>query len=276
MVHLDRIDELFSFVIPTRRRPDCLARALDCMPVGAKVFVVDDGADHDRCIDGLPQLDSPNISVIKNEAPMGASYSRNLGASYVNTDWICFLDDDDSLSREYIRAISSLMKASPEVEAWVPDTVGGPSRMTGLVSVDDVMTRNRVGGCSGLVIKKSLFERIGGFDEDYSSMQDWDLWIRLIEHNALYYSGLSGVVYDTGSIEKITHNLVKKYTGLRRLFFCHHSFWSEQARRHHILRLWALRLLLQPTGAHVVCKLRFAIRCPLILFYFLKWKRYSQ
>lgn len=277
MVDLERIDELVSFVIPTRKRPDLLARALDSLPTRARVFVVDDGAgDHDGSIDELPQLALSNISVIKNEAPMGASFSRNLGASYVNTDWICFLDDDDCFTREYIRAILSLIRESPEVEAWVADTVGGSQRMTGLVPADDVMARNKVGGCSGLVIKKSLFDRVGGFDADLRSMQDWDLWIRLLENDALYYSGLSGVIYDTGSIEKITHNLDNKYTGLRRLFFCHHSFWSDRARRHHLLRLRALRLLLQPAGTHVFCKLGQAIRSPLILFYFLRWKRYSQ
>jgi hypothetical protein len=83
------------------------------------------------------------------------------------------------------------------------------------------------GGCSGLLIRASLFSGIGGFDERLPAMQDWDLWIRLIERQALYYSGIEGVVYDSDSTQKITHNLKAKYLGLRRLYFKHFDVWTS-------------------------------------------------
>ncbi|MDB2310612.1 glycosyltransferase family 2 protein [Opitutales bacterium] len=265
----------FSIVIPTCKRLTSLARALDSLPEGAQVYIVDDsGEDSDDCIDALPQIQSLDVTVIKNDVSRGASYSRNLGASLVSREWICFLDDDDRLTDEYFRSLLKLTDSSPHVAAWIPDTVGGLRHEYGCVPANDVMKRNRVGGCSGFFVRKSLFDRIGGFDVDLRSMQDWDLWIRLLECDALYYSGQSGVIYDTSSRDKITHDLFKKYVGLRRLIFKHHGFWSHKTRKHHILRLWALRFLLSPKAIRTRRSFLRASRYPLLFIYFLKWSRY--
>jgi GT2 family glycosyltransferase len=137
-----------------------------------------------------------------------------------------------------------LLCSDPKVQAWIPDVQNAWQRHLSPVERSDALACNRVGGCSGFLIRKSLFEAVGGFDEDFPSMQDWDLWLRLIERNALYYSGVTGVIYDPNSEQKITHNLLAKYRGLRRLYFKHLNLWTPSAREQHLLRLWALRRLL--------------------------------
>jgi GT2 family glycosyltransferase len=175
---------------------------------------------------------------------MGAAFCRNQGVRQAQTEWLLFLDDDDQLCEGFFDSMIQLLGSDPKVQAWIPDAQKARQRHLSPVELSDALVRNRVGGCSGFLIRKALFEAAGGFDEGFPSMQDWDLWLRLIERNALYYSGVVGVIYDPNSEQKITHNLLIKYRGLRRLYFKHLNLWSLSAREQHLLRLWALRRLL--------------------------------
>ena len=184
------------------------------------------------------------VQCLENSKRMGAAACRNKGAEEAQSEWLLFLDDDDQFCEGYLDSMTQLLSSHPQVQAWIPDVQNARQRKLSPVELSDAQARNRVGGCSGLLIRKSLFEAIGGFDEKFPSMQDWDLWLRLIERNALYYSGVAGVIYDSNSEQKITHNLSAKYRGLRRLYFKHFNLWTPSARQQHLLRLWVLRRLL--------------------------------
>lgn len=184
------------------------------------------------------------VQLLENRKRLGAAACRNQGVRQAQTEWLLFLDDDDQLCEGYFDTMTQLLSSHPQVQAWIPDVQNARQRKLSSVPLSDALARNRVGGCSGFLISKKLFEGIGGFDEDFSSMQDWDLWLRLIERNALYYSAVAGVIYDSNSEQKITHNLSAKYRGLRRLYFKHQSVWESPTRKQHLVRLWVLRRLL--------------------------------
>lgn len=235
-----------SLVIPTRNRPLALERALASGGVGIEsVFVVDDYSS----VSALEQVrrvcrSDNRVQLLENSRRMGAAICRNQGVRGAQTEWLLFLDDDDQLCEGFFDSMVQLLGSDPKVQAWIPDVRNAWQRHLSPVERSDALARNRVGGCSGFLIRKSLFEAVGGFDEDFPSMQDWDLWLRLIERNALYYSGVTGVIYDPNSEQKITHNLLAKYRGLRRLYFKHLNLWTPSAREQNLLRLWVLRRLL--------------------------------
>lgn len=235
-----------SVIIPTCERPHELERALASLNSSVEfIFVVDDCSS--AIVRGevahVCERDS-RVQLLKNSERQGASYCRNFGADRAQTEWLLFLDDDDQLCDDYLQAMDALLHAHSEVSAWMADVQNSTERRTMPVSLSDAQACNRVGGCSGLIIRKSEFDAVGGFDAQFASMQDWDLWLRLIERKALYYSGVVGVVYDTKSDQKITHNLKSKYLGLRRLYYKYADLWTPSARRQHLLRLWVLRRLL--------------------------------
>ena len=185
------------------------------------------------------------------------------------------MDDDDQLCASYIERMHERIKMFPEVEVWVPDRVGVKNRKLGLVPEKDLMFRNRVGGCSGLLIRKTIFNEIGGFDPDFPSMQDWDLWIRLLARKALYYSGESGVIYDKTSTNKITHDILAKYRGSRRLLLKHRFFWEPSSRRRHIARCQALRLIIMPKQ-NIFWQLKCLLMIPESMIYYMRWHKFRN
>jgi glycosyltransferase involved in cell wall biosynthesis len=255
-----------------------LKRCLESIPRGlANVVVVDDASNAQR---GLTSEDVcrgfSGVTYVKNLERRGACFSRNLGAAGALGHWLCFLDDDDRLDSSYIDAMSELIAAQPHVSAWIPDVIGAKARRLMPVPDVDLQVTNRVGGASGFFIKKTFFYESGGFDENFPSMQDWDLWLRLISRKALYYSGVSGVFYERNSNQKITHNLGAKYHGLRRLYFKHLNFWKPSVCRQHLVRLWVLRQLLEPSGPRFFKCLRRSLCWPKAFAYYLKWRRFLR
>ena len=235
-----------SLIIPTRNRPQALERALASGGMGIEsVFVVDDCSS----VSVLEEVrrvcrSDARVQLLENRKRLGAAACRNKGAEEAQSEWLLFLDDDDQFCEGYLDSMTQLLSSHPQVQAWIPDAQNARQRNLSPVELSDAQARNRVGGCSGVLIRKALFEAAGGFDEDFPSMQDWDLWLGLIERHALYYSGVAGVIYDSHSEQKITHNLSAKYRGLRRLYFKHFNLWTPSARQQHLLRLWVLRRLL--------------------------------
>ena len=211
------------------------------------------------------------VQLLNNAERQGASFCRNLGAEQAQTEWLLFLDDDDQLCDNYLQAMDALLHGHSDVSAWMPDVQHSTRRRMLPVSLSDAQARNRVGGCSGLIIRKTEFDTVGGFDAQFPSMQDWDLWLRLIERKALYYSGVVGVVYDTKSDQKITHNLKSKYLGLRRLYLKYTKLWSLSARKDHLVRLWVLRRLLSGRRGLLEnwCASRYQLRA---LYYTYRWR----
>lgn len=265
-----------AVVIPTRNRAKLLVRALASVDEGLDVVVIDDASDLKTRASNQKITEGSSGIYIYNKARRGAAKSRNLAAAEVSNEWLCFLDDDDQLVEGFFTTVKQQIEGQPEVEAWVPDVVGGGRRRRHPVGLNDIRLRNQVGGCSGLLIRKALFEDLGGFDEAFESMQDWDLWIRLIERHALYYSGVTSVIYDSASEGKITHDLKAKYRGLRRLYLKHHQVWSVASRKQHLVRLWALRQLLEPAGPRWFACFRRALVWPASLGYYLKWRKFLK
>ncbi len=239
--------------------------------------MVDDGSSSavKAEVEAISRSDT-RAQLLSNDTCRGAAYCRNQGASLAETNWLLFLDDDDQLSQGYMGAMRLLVAAHPEVQAWIPNFQKGKSRMQSPVPLEDVSVRNTAGGCSGLLIQASLFSKVGGFDERLPAMQDWDLWIRLIERQALYYSGIEGVVYEFDSTQKITHNLKAKYSGLRRLYFKHFDARTQSVRQEHLVRAWALRQLLEPSGPRLfICIMRI-LSWPKATIYYLKWGKFRD
>jgi len=189
------VQPLVSIVIPTKDRPTHLVRAVRCAldqaDVEVEVVVVDDGSRRPAEAVLRHELDrAPDrLRVVRSASSSGVARARNRGAALACGHWLGFCDDDDmwaptklsahlaGAGRSAAWSCSGAVKVDERFHAF---EIHHPPRPGELLR--QLLARNVIpGGASSVVIRTELFELVGGFDPSFSTLADWDLWIRLAE-----------------------------------------------------------------------------------------------
>jgi len=186
-----------SVIIPTYNRESYLSRAIDSVISQTlkpfEIIVIDDGSS-----DGTKNLIKNNYSDIKliTQKNKGVSAARNIGIIKSRGDWIALLDSDDEWEKTKLELQSQEVLKNPQYlichtnEIWIRDGV----------RVNQKKKHQKFGGyiykkcldiCrispSSAMIKKTLFNEIGFFDENLRLCEDYDLWLRItLKHKVLF------------------------------------------------------------------------------------------
>ncbi len=152
------------------------------------VIVVDDGstdpATH-RALQALP----PEVEVIR-QANAGLSAARNAGLHRARTRYLIVLDADDRLPPGALAALREPLDGVPDARAG--GRLGftyGRMRYFGdweaeipLPAYDPfkLLYRHTIG--STCLMRREVFEDVGGFDPAFPAFEDWDFWLSALEH----------------------------------------------------------------------------------------------
>lgn len=186
-----------SVVIPSYNRKHTLEHALQSVfdqesPV-EEVILVDDGSS-----DGsktMVEQAFPGVKILRQQN-LGVSAARNRGIEAARFDWIALLDSDDSWLPAKIGEIRRAHRQHPEFVLFHSDEIW----MRNGVRVNPMVKHRKSGGwifeqclplCaispSASVIKKSVLESLGMFDETLPACEDYDLWLRLCHRYPVHY-----------------------------------------------------------------------------------------
>jgi glycosyltransferase involved in cell wall biosynthesis len=188
---------LVTAIIATHNRAYCLPRALDSIYAqeglgtlyDLEVVVVDDGST-----DSTPEVVRPykNLTYIRLSVNRGISAAINEALRVSRGSYISFLGDDDEWLPQKLRVQVPLMEAHPDVgvvygqslrrfgeKEWLtPDLTRAHSGQVFLAMLMD----NFCGHHASTLVRRSAFDRAGGFDESLLSYEDWDVSLRLAFH----------------------------------------------------------------------------------------------
>ena len=190
------IDQV-SVIIPVHNRPALLKRAILSVRnqtlAPLEIIVVDDGSDEHSFADTIASF--PEVHFYKQENH-GVSHARNSGIKKAKGEWIAFLDSDDIWDPFKLQKQNMSLIEHPNAlllhtdEKWIRKNklVNPPTYMD--KSNNKLFSRSLkrcIIGCSTVVIKRSVFDTVGFFDETLKVCEDYDLWLRfLIEHGPLH------------------------------------------------------------------------------------------
>lgn len=227
----------FSVVIPSYNRPkeiiECLNSLKEQTYSNFQVVVIDDCSE--IVVSEIVDTEAYpfKLRIHRNTKNMGAAASRNAGIDLSEYEWISFLDDDDIWKKDKLEIMNKNILKNPETNFIYHNTeIKLVNENTSYIANRELpsdffkalLVKNIVGGTSMVSVKRSLFEKYGKFDEEMTSLEDYELWLRLAKHSRplLIEQPLTLYLYRTGrsSVSKnVESNLVsieyinRKYSG---------------------------------------------------------------
>lgn len=184
-------DFSITCVIPTHARDDLLAIALASVLAQTylpdAVVVVDDVGSPETQRLVRSYGDRATYLNAAGGENAGASRSRNLGASRAASTYLAFLDDDDRWEPSFLAdCLAELTRSgSSLVAAWGAREVNGHLYPNSL-SVEPGVTGNQAlahnPGVTGsnFLVRRSVFEALGGFDAGLPVYNDLDFFVRFL------------------------------------------------------------------------------------------------
>ena len=186
-----------SVIIPTYNRRAMVREAIDSVlaqtAAGFELIVVDDGSS-DGTGEDLARFSAEHSDTIRIEhtTNRGPAAARNRGVAMARAPLIAFLDSDDLWAPKKLGRHLEFMCENPGCaisqtdEIWIRNGRRVNPGMRHRKRAGDFFIeslRTCLVSPSAVLMTKKLFDSIGGFDEDMSAAEDYDLWLRIqVEH----------------------------------------------------------------------------------------------
>jgi len=249
-----------SVIIPCYRDSVTLERAIKSVLAQSypaiEIIVVNDCSPESEDINCIVAR-YPKIRYLCNEINLGLAASRNAGIAAASGDYIALLDADDEYHPEKISHQMKEMEPGIAVTCgWLNVELDGCKTVSRLASqgirvyrnLDQIIFRNTLNG-AGLLIERSLFLSLGGYDSSLRSCEDFDFWLRLLENKILikdigdplylYYNNPYGLSKDFLNISKWEAETIRRHS-LRS-----GKSWSHSMRGMLVCLVWISRQLIR-------------------------------
>lgn len=237
---------LVSVIITTYNRPIKVERALNSVLNqtyrNLEIILIYDGKN---C--KITQTKDDRLRIIVNEENKGVQFCRNMGLNIASGEYVVNLDDDDYFSlnkietfiKVFLKNKYSLITSNYFVINRVGDLEGKFFKKT--ITKDDILYDNVVG--NSVLTRTEYLKEIGGWDQNLSSAQDYDLWIRLIQRYGNAYRLQSFLHYvDQSYTNRITSNK-NVLIGYYICFLKHKYLMSSKQIKYNLIKFRRKRKL---------------------------------
>ncbi len=251
----------FSVVIPTYNRINILPKAINSV-IGQtledwELVVVDDCST-----DGTSEMvnekfgHDPRIRLVRTPVNSKQGAARNLGIQSTSAPLIAFLDSDDTWHPEFLE--KQLVKFASEdgdlglvycgcvisdgekiIKTHAPSLRGWIEKELYL-DLKGLAASN-----SGIVVRRSVFDKIGTFDISLRSQDDIDLFIRIARRYRIdFIEGAYSTVTIIRSNNRISDSLTLEIQGEVQFFAKHELRLRELGLYHYVARKLARKYVL--------------------------------
>lgn len=222
--------QVTTVITTYRRRPEIVRRALNSIVNqtynSLEIIVVNDAPEEHKLVEELRELCSElntkkNIKYVVMEKNSGACAARNKAIELACGDCIAFLDDDDEWLPKKIELQVKELEDNPKCALVYCNSIlyfEGKEKKEKMFSdmmpmgyiYKNLMAENIIGSCSYPLFRMSCLREIGGFREDMPALQDWELYLRLLQYHEARYVHEPLAVYHFYEGERISGNTSKR------------------------------------------------------------------
>ena len=146
------------------------------------------------------RFDPYPISVHRHDRRLGLAGNWNACLARSRNDWVHLLHQDDLVLDGFYETLLRGIDSNPEVAAafsasffvdatgdrWAPNLIS--MEESGILDdwVQHVFVSLSI-QCSAIMVRRDVYETLGGFDSDFSYAVDWDMWKRIAARYPIWY-----------------------------------------------------------------------------------------
>lgn len=217
-----------SVILATRNRSEYLPRAVASVLAQSyptwELLAVDDGSDDDT-YEVLGAVDDERVRRFRT-SHRGLSAARNHALAQVSSDFVAYLDDDNTMHPDWLRSIVWAFTTWPETDCLYGAMIiaGHPNAEEAVqagmpwlwfVPYDrDQLERQNLTDIGAVAHRAGLPDAV--FDEELASVEDWDLLLRITRTRDLLALPVVAGTYNTTAPDRLSGS-VNRDEALRRL-----------------------------------------------------------
>lgn len=182
---------LVSVILPIFNRADLLARSAGSVLAqtyrNLELIIVDDASAED-IETAVLALDDPRVRYIRRECNGGPAAARNSGIEAATGEFVAFQDSDDEWLLDKLAQQITVLQENPDTALCIGTVlrlIDGRlivfSPGSDRPSLADIASLQQ-GYTQALVVKRQVFQEIGGFDSRLWIWEDWELLLRIAEN----------------------------------------------------------------------------------------------
>ena len=196
----------WSVMIPTYNVTDLLEKTLrsvldqDPGPDRMEIVIVDDCSPNGHAEEIVQSLASDRVRFHRGEANVGLAGNWNRCIALSRGRWVHILHQDDLVLPGFYERLSRADQGEPRPGAafcqhafidaagnW--QTISGLERRSpGLIEdwLERIVDDQRV-QCPSIVVRRDVYEHLGGYLPDLIYALDWEMWVRIARHYPVWY-----------------------------------------------------------------------------------------
>ncbi len=208
-----------SVVIPTKDRADMVCRAIESVLSQTltpnEIIVIDDHST-DNTIEKISKYNS--LTIIPSPRS-GVSNARNTGVLHAKSNWVAFLDSDDLWQKTKLEKQVSTIRDNPFTpivhchEKWLLNGRHLNQKKHHQKEGGDIFEKclyRCMISPSGTMIHRDFFQKLGGFDPNYTACEDFELWLHITAKYSVAYIHEPLVIKHGGHPDQLS----RKYLGM--------------------------------------------------------------
>ncbi len=198
---------MITIVIPIYNRASVLGRTLESIAASTyrpiSLILVDNGSmdgSMDVAQDFQRKYMSDDFNIyFTEEKQKGASFARNKGLSRVKSKFVYFFDDDDLFDKDFLTVFEGLLSelindhTTPDMVCLTTNMQVGNRkpcvRDYHFHGTDPVCNQIIAGplNTASMIFRTEFLRDIGGWNENVTTWDDWELGVRALLHKPLLY-----------------------------------------------------------------------------------------
>ncbi|MDW5290091.1 glycosyltransferase family 2 protein [Formosa sp. PL04] len=226
----------------------CLKSVTDAVSdIDAEIIVVDNCSPDDSC--QMLKTLFPEVKLIENNVNFGFSKGNNIGVAEAKGEYICILNPDTVVAEDTFKKVLKFAEAQSQLGAIGCKLVDGTGKFLQeskrKVPTPEVAFKKLLGNTTSyyanelkkngvgevdvlvgafMVMKRELYDRVEGFDEDYFMYgEDIDLSYKILKAGFKnYYFGETTVIHFKGESTLRNRDYAKRFNGSMQIFYKKH------------------------------------------------------